>query len=281
MAISVDDSFNPKVRDSFNTTNTTNSNNTANITPINVEGNTLNSESNNGNTDSSGSGNWSNNLSGNTVDSNNDNSSHVSDDHTNNSTNDSYNTLNLTSTDSHAISAGDRSYNTGFGGINGGEGVWGGGGGTLNIDARSTVVDQSVNQNIASGWGGVDTSSSSNAVVASGDGSLAAGGDINITNISDHSTNIDAGGDVNIGNTTTVSMTSDSYNTWTDNSQHTDNSVHASFDDSFNAYHTDVSVDHSFNSESNSLDLNQTDVHVNAIVDSAFSGIADGNDFHF
>lgn len=85
------------------------------------------------------------------------------------------------------------------------------------IDARSTIVDQSVNQNIWTDGGDVTQIFDQDAVVASGDESVAAGDDATIT---DTDTDITTG-DVSIGN--------DEYT----GSYNQDNSDNSSIDDSF------------------------------------------------
>ncbi|MEV1293971.1 IniB N-terminal domain-containing protein [Pseudonocardia sp. NPDC049635] len=49
---------------------------------------------------------------------------------------------------------------------------------TYNIDDRDTIVDNSINQNIDTGGGDFRQDIETNSVVASGDGAVAAGGDI-------------------------------------------------------------------------------------------------------
>jgi hypothetical protein len=66
------------------------------------------------------------------------------------------------------------------------------------IDARSTMIDQSVNQNIWTAGGDVTQIFDQDAIVASGDGSVAAGDDGTI----DHSDTDVTVGDVSIGNET-------------------------------------------------------------------------------
>lgn len=85
------------------------------------------------------------------------------------------------------------------------------------IDARSTIVDQSVNQNIWTDGGDVTQIFDQDAVVASGDEAVAAGDDATVT---DTDTDITTG-DINIGN--------DEYN----NSNNTDGSDNSTIDDSF------------------------------------------------
>ena len=66
------------------------------------------------------------------------------------------------------------------------------------IDARSTILDQSVNQNIWTEGGDVTQVFDQDAVVASGDNAIAAGDD---ASVSDSDTNVSLG-DVTIGNQT-------------------------------------------------------------------------------
>lgn len=92
------------------------------------------------------------------------------------------------------------------------------------VDARATIVDQSVNQNI---WahGDVNQIFDQEAVIASGDGSVAAGDDV----LTDNSETDISTGDIGIGNTTTDIDIDDSFN---DESTEVDVEVEA--DDSFN-----------------------------------------------
>lgn len=69
---------------------------------------------------------------------------------------------------------------------------------TTTIDARSTTVDQSVNQNIWTGGGDVTQLFDQEAVIASGDGSVAAGDD---ATLDDADLDVTVG-DVSIGNET-------------------------------------------------------------------------------
>ena len=69
---------------------------------------------------------------------------------------------------------------------------------TTNIDARSTILDQSVNQNIWTEGGDVTQVFDQDAVVASGDNAVAAGGDATVVD-SDVDVTM---GDVSIGNET-------------------------------------------------------------------------------
>ncbi|MGP6175962.1 IniB N-terminal domain-containing protein [Microbacterium sp. A196] len=107
------------------------------------------------------------------------------------------------------------------------------------IDARSTIVDQSVNQNIWTDGGDVTQIFDQDAVVASGDESVAAGDDATLT---DTDTDITTG-DISIGN--------DEYN----DSNNTDGSDNSTIDDSFqdnsqNDASVDVTVEDSFQDNS-------------------------------
>lgn len=111
------------------------------------------------------------------------------------------------------------------------------------IDNRSTIVDQSVNQSI---WaeGDVTQLFDQEAVIATGDNSVAAGQDADIDN---SSTDIDAG-DIAIGNTDTDVEVNDSFN---DGSTNVDVDIDSEVDDSLNdqskTVETDVDIDDSFN----------------------------------
>lgn len=94
------------------------------------------------------------------------------------------------------------------------------------IDNRSTIVDQSVNQNIWS-EGDVLQVFDQEAVLAVGDQSVAAGDDGSI----DNSENDVSMGDVSVGNTTTDVAIDDSFN---DESTDIDTEVASDIDESFN-----------------------------------------------
>lgn len=89
------------------------------------------------------------------------------------------------------------------------------------ITNNSTLVDQSVNQNI---WAGGDVMQlfDNEAIVASGEGSAAAGGHIIHDSSTDSSTTITAGNDAYVDSDVDVSQVTDSYN---DDSSTTDNSM--------------------------------------------------------
>lgn len=282
----IDDSFNARVRDSFNT-NTTN---TANLSAtVQNSGNT--DESVNGSynetVDVTGSFNEDSHdmdveMDVDVDDSYNDNSDNSSDDHTDNSIedsysdnsdnsiDDSYNQWTDNSTDDHSTNAGVRTYNTGFGDL----AVGGAAGGDVEINATSTIVDQSVNGN-AMGWHASEFGSGADAVVASGAGAIAAGDDVDISQSLDESTVIAGHGDVNVGNTTTISNIVDSYNTETDNSTDTDNSWDVDIDDSFNDYSDSYTADNSFNEELTAIHESDWDVDANVIWDSEDSLIVE------
>lgn len=251
MVLDFNDSLNRTARDSFNQTN--NTTNTANL-GVDLD-NVGNSHSDNTSATAVGSFN--------------------TDDSTDNSVNHSYNSstadLNynsnnmatFTSTDDHSVNVGNRSYDLGS------DGSGGAGGGS------GTVVDQSVNADVHA-WGGSFIGSGASAVVASGDGSMAAGGSINIDENLDGSTHIMAlHGDVNIDNTTTDTSTWFSGNSYTDNSQYTDSSTHLGIDGSFNSADFSASADDSFNSEVHNVDVQHWDVDANVIWGGAGDGIID------
>ncbi len=115
----------------------------------------------------------------------------------------------------------------------------------VTVDNRSTIIDQSVNQNI---WAEGDVTQSFDQVtnLAFGDGSVAAGNDGILTN-TDTDVTI---GDVAIGNTETNVDIDDSFN---DQSTDVDVEADVTVSDSFNDQSTNVAIDadviESFNSE--------------------------------
>lgn len=88
------------------------------------------------------------------------------------------------------------------------------------INNNSTLVDQSVNQNI---WADGDVMQlfDNETVVASGEGSTAAGNDVVHDSSQNSGTTIIAGRDAAVDNDTDVTATVDSYNQTTDNSTNT------------------------------------------------------------
>jgi hypothetical protein len=251
MVLDFDDSLNRTARDSFNQTN--NTTNTANLA-VDLD-NVGNSHSDN--TSATGVGSF------NTDDSTDNSVNHSYDSSMTDLNYDSNNMATFNSTDDHSVNIGNRSYDLG-----GGAGAGGAGG-------SATVVDQSLNANVHA-WGGSLIGSDASAVVASGDGSMAAGGDIDIDEHLDGSTNISAlGGDVNIDNTTTDTSTWFSGNSYTDNSQYTDDSTHVGIDGSFNSADFSATADDSFDSEVNNVDTQHWDVDANVIWGGAGDGIID------
>ncbi|MCU1635707.1 MAG: hypothetical protein JWQ68_946 [Cryobacterium sp.] len=137
---------------------------------------------------------------------------------------------------------------------------------TSTVDDRDTVTDQSVNQNI---WADGDVIQwfDNDAIIASGDGAIAAGGDVDVDNSQDHS--IRAGEDVNIGNT---DIDVDLDNVGNDNSVNHSNNTDASTNDSgnvevddINVGNTDNSVADSGNTDNSVADSGNTD---NSVTDS-------------
>ena len=300
-----DDSFNSRVRDSNNSTTTTN--NTSFAADLDNVGNTDDSVNGSGNvmTDIDGVGNADNSVngSGNTdvsldgvgnVDSHdetvgidgsyNDNSDNGMDDHSDNSANGSYNDHSLDlvsgsfnsyldeSVDDHSIEVGSRSYDTGFGDVS--LGSAGGGSGDVWVNNQNTIVDQSFNGNVE-GWGEVSGAGGSTAVVASGNGSIAAGNDVNLSQSVDRSTEFTAGGDVNYGNTTEIVNVIGSHNSEVDGSSWTDSSTDTSVEDSFNDESQSWTADDSFNEELTSSTESTWDVDADVIWGSEDAAIGD------
>ncbi|WP_460774505.1 hypothetical protein [Microbacterium sp. GXF7504] len=174
-----------------------------------------------------------------------------------------------------SVNAGNREYNTGFGDI----GVGGatlaaaaGGGGDLFIDNRPTITDQSSNSVVSGKF--VNMKSENEAVVSSGDNSVAAGGDVVSVLKLDNSVNIKAGDDVVFGDKMTVTNTAiNSGNTWSYES----NEWELEIEDSFNFQPVEVDIEDSFTVDSHDHLHNETEVEVdvNAIVGSIGAAIID------
>ena len=245
------ESFNGEARNSFNSSTT----NTANLN-VGLEnvGNTDNSVNDSGNADLGVTGSFN-------EDSHDTDTADSYNTWTDESTHDSYNTANVSFTDDHSVEVGARSYNTGFGDLSLG-GLGGGAGDTL-IDGRGTVLDQSVNQNIDAY--SVEQSHDSWAVVGSGDGSIAAGGDVTVNQSLDDSTTITGGGDVNVGNGPDIVYTIGSGNSYTDNSTETDASQDWDIDDSFNDNSESYDATNSFNDEITSTSDTDWDIDADVI----------------
>ena len=124
-------------------------------------------------------------------------------------------------------------------------------------DNRPTIIDQSVNQNIWTDGGDVTQIFDNEAIVASGDGSVAAGDDALVDN---SETDIETG-DIAIGNETTDVVVDGSFN---DSSTNTETETEVEAEESFNdsSTNTDVAVevDDSFNYEEDTTVV--TDVNV-------------------
>lgn len=268
----INNTLNTAIADSLNETNTVNEDNSVDIDAS--ADNSFN-EDNSVNDDSTttigldGSFNeGSYNESNDWVDSNN----------TDNSVNDSGNSLEFAdgsyntdnSVTDNSVNAGVREYNTGFGawgGASAAESGAAGGSGHTEIWSNSTILDQSVNQNIA-GDGDVDQSFANSSVAASGEGSIAAGGSVDWDYSVDESTDFTAGGDINIGNETTITTITDSMNEYNLDYSYTDNSSVVDVTDSFNDFSENYSADGSFNT-SEVFDSETTiDVDITAVVDS-------------
>lgn len=137
------------------------------------------------------------------------------------------------------------------------------------VDDRDTIVDQSVNQNI---WakGDVTQNFDNDAMVASGDEAIAAGGSVDVDKTYDHSTNIHADDDVNIGNKNDVTTIGDSFNEDTDTDTTTDDSTNIDLVDSGNDQSTDVDISDSLNE--------QIDESTTVDIDSALTVVGDATD---
>lgn len=253
-----------------NTNNTSNTNNGQNlVVDLDTVGNVDNSENDSSSQD------WSFVDSGN-VDSNNldnswDNSGNT-DNSTNNSGNsyeiavDSYNTDN--SEEDNSTNAGVREYNTGFSGWSGGSA-----GGNASIYSQSTILDQSVNQNVVGG--GLTQDFGNSAVAASGEGAVAAGGDVSISRSLDASTSFDAEGDINIGNTTEITTWDNVGNTTDISVELTDNSQDWSIDNSYNDESINVDLTDSFNEDFSTTETENWTINTNVIWGSGNSEVVD------
>lgn len=172
----------------------------------------------------------------------------------------------------NSINAGVRSYTTGIGDI----ALAGGAAGDVMIDNENTILDQSSSNNIVGG--GVFQWNANEAVVASGDGALAAGDDVTVNQSLDGSTTIDAGGDVLIESSKTVQITDGSFNTSTVSVDITDASQDWDVDNVGTEYNATLAIDNSFTEESVEVDYDDWDVDANVIWDSDVAAIADDID---
>jgi len=177
-----------------------------------------------------------------------------------------------TSETDNSVNAGLRSYDTGFSGVGGA--AAGAAGGDVMVNNQNSIVDQSVNQNLA-GSGSVWQSFVTSSVSASGDDALAAGGDISVDTYVDQSTSISADGDVLIDSTKNVSWTEDSGNTSNFSYSYEDSSTTIDIDDSFNTHSWETTVTESYNDDSTVFSDTDINVDLDAIVDSSGAAIGD------
>jgi hypothetical protein len=175
-----------------------------------------------------------------------------------------------TDSSDHSINAGNRSYSLGAGG----DGAAAAGAGS------ATVIDQSLNANIAAD-GPVLQHIGSTAIVGSGADSMVAGGDIDVSYDIDQSTNFSADGDILIDSTKNVTEISDSYNTANLSWEETDNSIDVDIDDSYNTWTHDTAVTDSFNQDYTETFDTSITVDLDAIVHSDGAAIADDLDVGF
>lgn len=251
------------IRDSYNDDETNTSTTTWTVSD---SGNEDNSTTDSGNTDNTAtdSFHWNSYNTDNSMDHSGNSWSYSStDDHSDNSQN------TYTDSSDHSVNAGVRSYSVGAGG----EGAAAAAGA-----GSATIIDQSLNANILAD-GPVLQHVGSTAIVGSGEDSMVAGGDIDVSYDIDQSTNISAGGDVLIdGSTKTVTETIDSGNTSNFSWSYEDNSMDVDIDDSYNTWTHDTTVTDSFNEDSSQVFDTSITVDLDAIVDSDGAAIADDLD---
>jgi len=180
---------------------------------------------------------------------------------------DSNNTYLDESFEDNSTNAGVRAYNTGF------EGFGGFGGGDASIYSQATILDQSVNQNILGG--DVTQGFANSAVSASGEGSVAAGGDVSISRSLDASTNFDAEGDININNTTELTSYDNVGNTTDISVDLTDASQDWTIDNSYNDASTNVDLTDSFNDDFSSTESQDWTINADVIWGSGNSEVVD------
>lgn len=180
---------------------------------------------------------------------------------------DSNNTYLDESFEDNSTNAGVRAYNTGF------EGFGGFGGGDASIYSQATILDQSVNQNILGG--DVTQGFANSAVSASGEGSVAAGGDVSISRSLDASTNFDAEGDININNTTELTSYDNVGNTTDISVDLTDASQDWTIDGSYNDASTSVDLTDSFNDDFSSTESEDWTINADVIWGSGNSEVVD------
>ncbi|MFJ4037450.1 hypothetical protein ACIPVB_05150 [Microbacterium sp. NPDC090007] len=180
---------------------------------------------------------------------------------------DSGNTYLDESFEDNSTNAGVREYNTGF------EGFGGFGGGNASIYSQATILDQSVNQNVIGGDLTQDFASS--AVSASGEGAVAAGGDVSISRTLDASTTIDAGGDINMNNTTELTSYDNVGNTTDISVELTDSSQDWNVENSYNDESLNVDLTDSFNDDFSSTESEDWTINTDVIWGSGNSEVVD------
>jgi hypothetical protein len=135
------------------------------------------------------------------------------------------------------------------------------------VDNHNTILDQSVNQNI---WADGDVTQvfDQEAVIASGEGSVAAGDDATIENTLDNSTDITAGDDVLVDSEKNVTETDDSNNTTTETETNTETSTDTTVTDSGNTTTETETVDDSYNDTTVEYTEQTVDSDTDAVFDS-------------
>lgn len=178
------------------------------------------------------------------------------------------------SVNDNSVNAGVRSYNTGFGDITGAATAAAAGDGTVFIDNRSTIADQSVNGNTVA-FGPVFQTVSNDALVASGDDAVVAGDDYRPEYNIDQSTTMFARGDILIDSEKTENIAINSGNTYDFSYSYTDESIEVDIEDSGNTYSWSETVTDSYNDSFELFEETNVNVDIDAIVGSFGAGIAD------
>jgi hypothetical protein len=135
------------------------------------------------------------------------------------------------------------------------------------VDNHNTIVDQSVNQNI---WANGDVTQhfDQEAIVASGEDSIAAGDDVTQETDLDNSTDITAGDDVLVDSENTETTNDGSNNTTTETETHTDASTDTTVTESGNTTTETTTVDDSFDDTAVEYTEQNVDSESTAVFDS-------------
>jgi hypothetical protein len=135
------------------------------------------------------------------------------------------------------------------------------------VDNHNTIVDQSVNQNI---WANGDVTQhfDQEAIVASGEDSIAAGDDVTQETDLDNSTDITAGDDVLVGSENAETTNEDSNNTSTETETTTDASTDTTVTESGNTTTDTTTVDESFDDTTVEYTEQNVDSDSTAVFDS-------------